>query len=340
MMHPAPDPGETSVVALWSSLLRHRRLIGSVGLAGLLLGGVFGMLQPREYTSHASFTVDDPRSATPGSLSQLGLAGLLGGGSQSAQMYLDLLTSTVILGPVLDSTYTVADKGRSRRVVLGKLYGGDIKDSIKARAKALDKLTGQIKAELRPSGVVSVDVTTPDRALSQQIASQIVGRLNVFNLERRQQHASTEREFNAERLAATKADLRAAEEQLQLFLQENRAYQSSPTLTIQEERLQRAVAFRQALYTSVAQAYEQARMEEARNTPTASILEAPDLPLRVAPRWGGLKAGSLGLVVGLILGLLVGVFTDFFRRAIVANPSDAEALAHLREKERGSHAIA
>lgn len=338
-MHSATGSAETSVVALWNSVIRHRRLIGSVSVAGLLLGGVYGMLQPREYTSHASFTVDDPRSATTGSLSQLGLAGLLSGTSQSAQMYLDLLTSRVILGPVLDSTYTFSVNGRSQRIVLGKFYGGDIKDSIKARAKALDKLTGQVKAELHPSGVISIDVTTPDRTLSQQIASRIVGRLNTFNLERRQQHASTEREFNAQRLAATQADLRAAEEQLQAFLQENRAYQSSPTLAMQEDRLQRAVAFRQALYTSVAQAYEQARMEEARNTPTASILEAPDLPLRVAPRWGGLKAGSLGFVVGLILGLLIAVFRDFFGRGIIANPSDAEELALLREKQRGSHAI-
>lgn len=333
------DADEISVVALANSLLRHRRLIGILAVVGLLVGGVFGMLQPRRFTSHGSFTTDDRSSGASASLSQLGLAGLLGGGNQSSQMYLDLLSSPVILGPVLDSTYSVTEDGKARRTTLTKLYDGDAENSLKARANALDKLAKQIKAEIRPGGAVSVDVTTTDRSLSQQIASRVFGRLNAFNMERRQQRASTEREFNEERLAAARVELRAAEGRLESFLQDNRAYRNSPTLVLEQDRLQREVTFRQALYTSVAQAYEQARMEEVRNTPTATVLEPPDFPLREAPRWGGLKSGSTGLVVGLILGLVISMFRDFFGRAVVANAEDSAEFVKLRDKQRANRGV-
>jgi uncharacterized protein involved in exopolysaccharide biosynthesis len=254
-------------------------------------------------------------------------------------MYLDLLSSPVILGPVLDSTYSVTQDGEVRRTTLAKLYEGNAKNPIQARANALDKLSRQIKAELRPSGAVSVDITTTDRSLSQQIASRVFGRLNAFNMERRQQRASTEREFNEERLAAARVELRAAEGRLESFLQDNRAYHNSPALVLEQDRLQRDVTFRQAVYTSVAQAYEQARMEEVRNTPTASVLEPPDFPLREAPRWGGLKSGSLGLVVGLILGLAISMFRDFFGRAVVANAEDSAEFVQLRERQRASRGV-
>lgn len=316
------DPDETSVLALWRSIANRRMLIGSLAAAGVLIGGVTGMLRPRTYTSHASFTTDDQRGNISSSLGQLGLSGLLGGGSQSAQLFLDLLSSRVILEPVLDSTYTVTEDHTSRRVTLAKLYAGNESNPIKARAKALDKLGSEAKAELRPGGAVSVDVTTTDRSLSQQIASRILARLNQFNLERRQARAATEREFSEGRVADAAGELHAAEARLQSFMQENRAIQNSPSLTVEQDRLQRAVAFRQTLYTAVAQAYEQARMEEARNTPTVSILEPASFPLHEAPRWGGAKSAALGLVIGTILGLMIAVFGDFFQRVRVANPQE------------------
>lgn len=323
--------GETSVVALTSSVLRHRRLIGGLSLAGLLAGALFGLTRPHTYTSHASFTADDARGGVAGSLgAQFGLGALLGSASPSAQLYVDVLDSPVILGPVADSTYTVTDGHGARRVTLVELYKGRANTRFDARENAIEKLTRAVKAELRPSLAISVNVTTTDAALSQQIAARILGRINQFNLDRRQQRAATETAFNEERVQEAQGQLRAAEGRLQAFMQENRAFTNAPALKFEEQRMEREVAFRQAIYTAVAQSYEQARVEEARNTPTISIVEPALLPGRQDPRRGGLKSGLLGLVVGLSLALMIVVFRDFFGRSSTANPSDAEDLAILR----------
>lgn len=326
--------GETSVVALTSSMFRHGRLIASLGVVGMLVGGVFGLTRPHTYTAHASFTADDDKGTLSGSLgAQFGLGALLGSGSPSAQLYLDLLDSPVILGPVADSTYTVTDgQGSRRRVKLVEFYKGRAKTRFDARENAIEKLAHAVKGELRPSLAVAVAVTTTNAALSQQIAARILGRVNEFNLERRQQRAATERVFNEERVGQSQDQLRAAEARLQAFLQDNRAYRNAPALTFEEERLKRNVDFRQTIYTAVAQAYEQARVEESRNTPTISIVEPALLPGHEDLRWGGLKSGLLGLVVGISLGLAIAIFQDFFGRSTTANPNDAEELAILRDR--------
>jgi uncharacterized protein involved in exopolysaccharide biosynthesis len=155
-------------------------------------------------------------------------------------------------------------------------------------------------------------------------------RLDEFSSQRRQEHASSEREFNESQVAESRTELHAAEARLQSFLQENRAYLNSPALVFEHDRLQRDVDFRQALYTAVAQAYEQARLEEARNTPTVNVVEPASLAEREDPRWGGLKSGLRGLVVGLVLGHALAVFADFFVRVAEANPDDATEFAVLR----------
>jgi uncharacterized protein involved in exopolysaccharide biosynthesis len=77
---------------------------------------------------------------------------------------------------------------------------------------------------------------------------------------------------------------RQAEDELQAFLQRNRDFRSSPQLSFAYDRLADNVSLRQQLYTAVAQAYEQARIEEVRDTPVITVVEAPMLPARPDPR--------------------------------------------------------
>jgi len=89
----------------------------------------------------------------------------------------------------------------------------------------------------------------------------------------RQSQAAAERGFTEERMAEAQEELRAAENELQRFLQNNRQFQNSPELVFQHDRLQRRVAMRQQVYTSLVQSYEQARIDEVPNTPVITVVE-------------------------------------------------------------------
>lgn len=313
------------MVAIVGSLRRRRALILELAGAGLLIGGVFGIFQPHTFTSHASFTADDSRGGASAVAGQLGLGSLLGALAQPSQLYLDVVASPVILGPVADSVYDVpTDSGRRRETLVQFLGKG--RNALEREDAAVDALKSAVKVEAKPSGIIDVDVKTKDSRLSQELATRILQQLNQFSLDRRQERAANERVFSEGRLTEALGELRQAEDRLEAFEQQNRAFHNSPALETQEERLQRDVSFRQGLYTSIAQTYEQARLEEARNTPTVSVVEPASYPLRQDPRWGGLKSGLLGAVIGALLAMLIAVTRDFATRVIQANDEDAAAL--------------
>src|SRR5207249_3089073 len=129
------------------------------------------------------------------------------------------------------------------------------------------------------TGVVSFTVEARSRWLALGIANRTLEVLNDFNVHRRQTQAGAERRFVEGRLAELKDELHAAEDKVQRFLQQNREFRNSPPLLFEYERLQREVATRQAIYTTLAESYERARINEVRDTPAITVLQAPRLPL-------------------------------------------------------------
>ena len=72
---------------------------------------------------------------------------------------------------------------------------------------------------------------------------------------------------------------------------------------------------RQQLYTSLAQAYAQARIEAVRDNPSVVVLESPEAPADPQPR-GLLKSVVLALMAGLFLGVLLA----FLRERVFSEP--------------------
>src|SRR5207247_11431524 len=165
--------------------------------------------------------------------------------------------------------------------------------------------------------------TLPNPYLAAQVNQRLLDLLNEFNLRSRQTRAGQERQFVEQRLEEVRGDLRKAEDRLADFMRRNRQYASSPELSFQHDRLSREVSIQQQLFVSLAQSYEQAKIEEVRNTPVISVVERPEVPARPDPRFLGVKA-ILALLVGGLLGLLGAMAREFVsrRRAMEATAYD------------------
>jgi uncharacterized protein involved in exopolysaccharide biosynthesis len=92
-------------------------------------------------------------------------------------------------------------------------------------------------------------------------------------------------------------------------MQRNRDYRNSPELSFQQDRLSRAVSMEQQVYNSLAEAYEQAKLEEVRDTPVLTVVEAPMPPVRPDSR-GVIKKGLAGLLVGGVIGVLMAFLRE------------------------------
>jgi uncharacterized protein involved in exopolysaccharide biosynthesis len=169
--------------------------------------------------------------------------------------------------------------------------------------RAVELLRKRIAASANvKTGVVSISATAKEPALARAIVERAVAAIAAFNLERRKAQAAAERDFAEQRLVEAEAELRQAENRQEQFLQGN-ATVVSPRLRLEADRLGREVAMRQAVYTTLAQSYEQARIDAVRDTPVLTMIERPVVPAEPDGR-GLARAVILGLFAGFALGIL------------------------------------
>jgi uncharacterized protein involved in exopolysaccharide biosynthesis len=296
-------------------VLRHRRFVFGTGLLLFVLVTGFTLFQRRSYTSAALFM---PQSSSENSLLRLsGLAAQFGitvptqDAGSSPAFYADLLRSREILREVVLAPYVPSVGRDSTRGTLVELYRIKEDSPAARRDAAVRKLRDHISVKINhETGVVTLQATTAWPSLSQQVAARMVELVSQFNMRTRQTRAGAERRFIEGRLGEAKDSLSQAEDRLQAFLQRNRDFRSAPQLAFEHERLERQVAMQQQVFTSLAQGYEQARIDEVRNTPVITIIEPPDLPTRPDSRLLLLKG-----VLALLAGLLAGTFAIAVRHA-------------------------
>ena len=335
-----PADGDLTLVGLLSFLVRHRRLILGTGLVAFLLIGIVAFLGSRTYTSTARFMPQ----ASEGALSRLsGLAATFGVSvplsdpGSSPAFYADLLQSRDILRRTVETQYAFASSGDSLRGTLVRLLHGRGNTPAARRDDAATKLLKSIDVKVgRETGTVDLEVTTPWAELSRQVGARMIELVSDFNLHRRQTKAGAERRFVEGRVGEAQDSLHAAEARLESFLQRNRDYRNAPQLQFEHDRLQREVGMQQQVYTSLAQSYEAARIDEVRKTPVITIMEPPDLPAKPNARLAllkGMLAGLLGLALGAFAAAVREAFGGVFsatragRRGGVAVPGGADGVA-------------
>jgi uncharacterized protein involved in exopolysaccharide biosynthesis len=327
------DPDQISPLRVAAAVLRHRGLVGKTVLLCLLAGAAAAFLPAREFVATSSFMPQARKtsSSLSGIAAEFGLTVPGLDGRESPLFYVDLLESRAILESLADTVYTVeTDTGRVSGTLVQLLRSKGKTEGLR-RDATIKTLRKKITAAAEEkTGVINLEVTAryPDLALAMN--QHLLDLLNRFNLESRQSQAAAERKFTERRLEEVKLDFREVEDRLQLFLQRNRDYRNSPELLFQFERLNREVSTQNQLYTSLAQAYEQAKIEEVRDTPVITIVEPPELPVRPLPR-GLLKLGLFSLIIGLLMGVALAVGKELVTGSEKAMGAEWLELATLRQ---------
>lgn len=337
-----PD-GAMSALRFVNVLLRHRKFVMATPFALAVLVVVGTLLLPPSYTVTASFTPETESaqaSRLSGLASQFGISVPAGQAGQSPQFYAYLLRTRELLRATVVTEYDLSgtDEQNSNGSETGGsgdlVYHLDIEENPRsvAVAEAVRKLREHFSVSANPeTGVIELSVSTHSPELSQQVADRMLDLVNQFNLERRKSQAAAKRAFIEEQLDKARAALRAAEDSLERFLEQNRQYENSPALRFERQRLQRRVELRQQVFNSLAQSFQQSKIDEVRNTPVVTVVEPPQPPARSDPR---------GLPLKLVLGLLVGgglaVFWAFGREMLASSrrtdPDDYREYARLKDE--------
>lgn len=324
--------GSVSLLHLLSVLLKHRYSIAGISVAVAFIVGLVGLISPRSYTAEGSFIPQGVERGAGGSAAllagQLGISlpGSGGAATESPEFYVDLLESREILGRVLTDSFTVNQTFWGESI----LRSGTLLDLLKidkSDSGALRRERGirwlresAVSARTVPeTGVVRVSITTPWPEVSEALGRHLFDLVNDFNRQTRQTQAAAERRFIEARVIEAEERLLAEEGELKRFLEDNRQFQNSPDLAFEHDRLQRQVGMRQQVYTSLSQAFQDARIAEVRNTPLITVVEPPEEPAQPDSRGLALRS-----ILGFMLGGMTGVFFSFTREFIGRNRREGD----------------
>jgi len=299
-------------------LLRVRRGLLRLAVGTALVVGALVMLSPRWWRADGSFVAQTPRlpgslAAISGAASRLGISLPVSDASYPPQFYMSLMRSRAILdqlveypldhdGDPLTAPQTLVDLLDER---------GDSRETRRDRTRRhLNEEMLGTGVDLK-SGLVTFSIRSRNPRLAANLAEELLNAVVRFNEDRRQSQAGAERRFTEQRRAEVRNELREAEDRLAHFLQRNRDYRNAPMLVFEFDRLSREVALRQQIFTALSEAFEQARIEEVRDTPILTVVDAPSLPATPERRHLLIK-----VIVAFIVGLSVGVVTVLSRAAL------------------------
>ena len=311
-----PSPLPDDEISLWevlAVLLRRRGIILRTVLVAAVLAAAVTFLRDRTWTTTAQFRPQGSGgvSELASLASQFGVS--VGGGEdgESPEFYAELLRSREILTAVAGRQFPM-DGGELPLVDLLEIEADSEALRLARAVKWLEEDALSVSTG-RETGTVTVEVQTRWPQVSRAVADGLLAEIARFNLETRQSQAAAERAFIEERVALAERELRAAEEALQGFLQNNRVIGEFSQAKSEFDRLQREVLLRQQVYTTLVQSYEQARISEVRDTPVLTILQPPFLPPEPDGR-GLVLSLALGVVLGGMAGVVLAFVVEVFKR--------------------------
>jgi tyrosine-protein kinase Etk/Wzc len=278
---------EINLLELLRVLVQRKVLVIKVCSIAIVASVIYSLALPNVYCAGAKVLPPQKESAMGLSavLGQMGgLAGLAGGNlGIGGDLYLGILKSRSVGDAVI------------RRLGLEKIYKSD---SIEA---ARSRLEGAVKVQVGKDGIITITAEDADPKRAALLANAFVEELGRTTIRLNLSKAGTERVFLEKRLELVKKDLKAAEEDLKSFAQNNKIIQvdAQARATIEGiARLKAELAGKEVLL-AVARTNQTEESPEVKALSTGLSQLKGQLDARAGNNGGGEGIPSLGKVPGV-----------------------------------------
>ncbi len=138
----------------------------------------------------------------------------------------------------------------------------------------------------------------------------MVEELNKFNVERRRSQSGEERIFTERRLQEVRKELADAEDELVRFLQRNRQFSEFSVASVGARSLERKVQMKQEVLATMSRSYEEARINEVRDTPVLTVIDRAE-----PPAWKSFPKRTISVLVALVVGGVLGIGLAYLAEA-------------------------
>jgi uncharacterized protein involved in exopolysaccharide biosynthesis len=330
----APE-NETDEIRLlhWANvLLRHRILIVLLmAAAGAAALGLCWRARPL-YTAEAK--VAPNRDAAMMSLRSLFLSNLPKSSSElvdrlsmsyQSAYYMELLQSDLLLAPLLERRWTGGQRLRD-------VFPLEKPDERSGESQLLWVLKSRVIdiSQDRLSGVLTITCTTPDPALSAEMANAMVTQLQGFLASQTTSGTGSLLRAAEARTSNTESRLKTAEEQLRDFRRKHQATTLLPDEQVQLQRLELNLEIGTDLYKTLKSRVDLLRLSEQDNLELIDVIQPAKVP--VSASWPPTIPATAGaMLFGLLLGVAIAFTRNGIRLMMERNaPGFEEFARHLR----------
>ena len=233
-------------------------------------------------------------------------------------LYPELIKSNTFAEKIMDKEF-YTNKYKKKLPLINILTEGD-KSKDQSREFLLKNAISKLNSEIlffyneplrSPLSVLSV--STNDAHFSKELADVVLFELDLLNREFKKNSVDEKILFINNRILSVKDDLSVSETRLKNFNEKNRQI-SSPSLELEQDRLQRDLDVQKDIYLTLKQQLELAKIEEIEQVSVVQVLDRPKVPLA---RSNNNKVMALfaSSILGLVFGIIIGLLRSFFSYA-------------------------
>jgi uncharacterized protein involved in exopolysaccharide biosynthesis len=293
-----PDGEVNTGLSLPSAILwswRWRWLLGISSALFALIAAAFWLLRGESVATAMIKIPGGPTSPYGALAAQLGVTSATTAQSDPVEFYLKLLDSRALLTQVVRARYRTAD---NKDVSYAEAFGLQGENPGQTERRSISDLRKRIGASAdNVASTITLTVSARSGVLAEQVDRYLLNAINDFNIRRRQSSARNERRFAESRLTEARGELRAAQDALEQFALGNKAFAQSAAQQAHSQRLQAEIDIRQRLVAMLEQAFEQAKLDEVRDTPVITEIDSPE----------GSAVRRLSLAVTVVIAALLGL---------------------------------
>ena len=230
----------------------------------------------------------------------------------SGDMFPEIVKSRSIAKALLFKKFDT-DKYGSQVPLLELITDDDSEPNIESNeiiTLAIDKITTNWISinRAKDSPVFTLLVYSFEPYLSTQLANAIIEETDKTLREFRNANIIEQKEFIKKRIEETKIELNEAEVALKNFRENNQQITYSPSLLLQQERIEREIEVLTNVFISLRQQFEAVKIEEVQKTTYVEVLDPPETPIfRSKPkrRQAVFIAGLIGIALGMFGAVLL-----------------------------------
>ena len=157
------------------------------------------------------------------------------------------------------------------------------------------------------TSISTLKVSAFEPAFAKNLAESILIELENLNKSYKNKNVTEKIVFINERINSVEKDLKLYEEKLKIFNEQNRQI-SSPSLTLEQQRLESNVEVQRSIFLTLKQQLELSKIEEIQEASVIQIIDKPQEP--TGPYNRNIK---IGVLTSLFFGITIGIMLGFYR---------------------------